>query len=77
MILGHMSSNGAVSPAELVWRKASYCASGECIEVAQRDGVIILRDSTQPSGRMLYYATDRWRSFVRDVKAGELNVQRP
>lgn len=60
----------------LAWRKASFCASGECIEVAQRDGVIILRDSTQPSGRMLYYAAEEWRSFVQNVKTDGLNVRR-
>jgi hypothetical protein len=77
MIIGHMSSNEAKSPVEPVWRKASFCASGECIEVAQRDGVIILRDSTQPSGRMLYWGAEEWRAFVRNVRTGEFSVHRP
>jgi len=50
-----------VQPA---WRMASFCASGECIEVARRDDLIVLRDSTQPHGSMLYYAAEEWRSFV-------------
>ena len=71
-----MSSNETERVVQPAWRQASFCASGECVEVAQRDGMIILRDSTQPSGRMLYYAADEWRSFVRGVKAGGFNVQR-
>jgi hypothetical protein len=66
-VIGHTSSNEAFRP---VWRKASFCASGECVEVAQRDGLIILRDSTQPHGSMLRYAADQWRSFICNVKAG-------
>jgi hypothetical protein len=77
MIIGHMSSNEAKSPVEPVWRKASFCASGECIEVAQRDGGIILRDSTQPFGRVLHWGAGEWRAFVRTIKTGELSVQRP
>ena len=72
-----MSSNEAERLVQPAWRKASFCASGECVEVAQGDRVIILRDSTQPSSHMLYYAAEEWRSFVRSVKAGELNIQRP
>jgi Domain of unknown function (DUF397) len=74
---GHMSSNETERLVQLAWRKASFCASGECVEVAQRDGEIILRDSTQPSGRMLHWGTGEWRAFVRTVKTGELSVQRP
>jgi len=68
-----MSSNRAERPVQLTWRKASFCASGECLEVAQQDGVIILRDSVQPDGSMLHYAAREWRSFVRDIKAGEFD----
>lgn len=68
-----MSSNETGQPALATWRKASFCASGECVEVAQRDGVIILRDSVQPAGHMLHYAVREWRSFVSNIKAGELD----
>jgi|HubBroStandDraft_1064217.scaffolds.fasta_scaffold87469_2 hypothetical protein len=64
-----MFSNEAERPAQLAWRKASFCASGECVEVAQHDDVIILRDSTQPYGIMLHCAVDEWRSFLRNIKA--------
>jgi hypothetical protein len=66
-----MSSNGAAWPMELVFRTASFCASGECIEVAQRDDVIIIRDSTQPHGAMIRSDAADWRRFVRDIKTSE------
>jgi hypothetical protein len=53
-----------------VWRKASFCASGECVEVAVRDGMIVVRDSKNPRGRMLRFTTEEWQAFVRGVKAG-------
>lgn len=70
-VIGHMLSNEAEGPVQPAWRRASYCAAGECVEVAQRDGVIMLRDSTQPHGSVLHYAAEEWRSFVRNVRAGE------
>ncbi len=69
-----MLSNEAEGPVQPTWRRASYCAAGECVEVAQRDGVIMLRDSTQPHGIVLRYAAEPWWSFVRNVRAGEFST---
>jgi hypothetical protein len=52
------------------WRKASLCATGECVEVAQGDGVVMLRDSTQPRGTVLHCAAAEWRSLIGGIKAG-------
>lgn len=65
-----MSSYEARGPVQLVWRTASYCQSGECIQVAQQDGLIILRDSTRPDGITLTCASEEWRSLVRHIRAG-------
>jgi len=62
-----------------VWRKASFCASGECVEVAQRGGMIVLRSSNHPGRisvglrRRVHYTPQEWRAFVRGVKAGEFD----
>jgi hypothetical protein len=58
---------------EPAWRKASFCASGECVEVAQQEDMIVLRDSKEPRGNLLRYTTEEWESFVRGVKAGEFD----
>jgi Domain of unknown function (DUF397) len=68
-----MSPNEAARPVESAWRKASFCGSTECVEVARRGDVIMLRDSSQPNGDMLEYTVEEWRFFVRNVKAGEFD----
>lgn len=62
-----------------IWRKASFCASGECVEVAQRNGIIILRSSKGPHGipvgprGRVHYTIQEWQTFLLGVKAGEFD----
>jgi hypothetical protein len=56
-----------------MWRRASYCASNECLEVARQDDLILLRDSKEASGSVLRYAPEEWLAFVRGIKAGEFD----
>jgi hypothetical protein len=55
------------------WRKASSCASGECVEVAKQDGAILMRDSKDPSAGTLTYTVDEFRAFVQGIRAGEFD----
>ena len=66
-----MTSEGA---GQAAFRRSSFCAANECIEVAQRNGVITLRDSTKIQGSMLNYAPEDWRRFVCRIKAGRLDA---
>lgn len=68
-----MSPEQVGQPSQPAFRAASFCAGGECVEVGQRDGMISLRDSTQPDGNMLHYAVEDWGSFVRNIKSGQLD----
>jgi hypothetical protein len=56
-----------------VWRKSSYCQSGECIEVGALDGMILVRDSKDPQGSVLRYDAGEWHAFLRGIRAGEFN----
>ncbi len=61
-----------------VWRKTSFCASGECVEVAQRNGMIVLRSTKGSRGismgpRRVHCTTEEWQSFILGVKAGEFD----
>jgi Domain of unknown function (DUF397) len=60
--------------AQAAFRRSSFCAASECVEVAQRNGVITLRDSSRPQGSTLNYAPKDWQSFVRRIKAGRLDA---
>jgi len=63
-----MASNVPGRPEQPAWRTASFCASGECVEVGQQDGLIMVRDSTRPHDGTVQWTAEGWRSFVRDIK---------
>lgn len=54
------------------WRRSSFCASGECVEVTERDGLVLLRNSKDP-GVVLQYTGAEWRSFLGGIRAGEFD----
>lgn len=55
------------------WYRASYCASGECVEVAWQssDGVVLMRDSKRPAGGTLSCTPAQWRSLLAGIKTGQ------
>jgi Domain of unknown function (DUF397) len=61
----------------LRWRKSSYSGNGgaSCVEVADHDGMILVRD-TKDHGRgpIHRYTTDEWRAFVAGVRNGEFDL---
>jgi hypothetical protein len=64
-----MDSYGTRRP-ESAWRRPSYCAGGECAEIAKLDDMIALRSSTAPSS-VVRYTTEEWQALVRAISAGE------
>lgn len=57
---------------EATWRKSSRSngASGNCVEVADNlPEVVGVRDSKDPAGPALVFATRAWRSFVGQVRS--------
>jgi hypothetical protein len=71
-----MQSFGVQQATQPAWRKASLCQSGECVEVAELNGMILMRDSKDPSGRTLRYTTEEFRFLIRAIKAGEYDFAR-
>jgi hypothetical protein len=50
------------------WRKASYSnGSGNCVEVASADGVLV-RDTTDRDGATLSIAADVWQAFLGKLR---------
>jgi len=68
-----MSPDGASQTEHSSWRRASFCASNECVEVAPHNGMIIMRNSTGPRDRVIQYTAEEWQSFVLGIKAGEFD----
>jgi hypothetical protein len=55
---------------EPLWRRASCCASNECVEAARQTDVVLVRDGIEAQRRMLRCAAEEWRSFVQAIKTG-------
>jgi hypothetical protein len=57
---------------DISWRTSSFCASGECVEVTENDGMIGIRSSAAPQ-LVVWLTVNDWRSFTADVKRGAFN----
>ncbi|WP_446214223.1 DUF397 domain-containing protein [Micromonospora sp. IBSANI012] len=54
------------------WRKStrSGTSGGNCVEVADNlPGVVAVRDSKDPTGPTLAFASTAWRAFVAQIAA--------
>ncbi|HEX3957556.1 MAG TPA: DUF397 domain-containing protein [Trebonia sp.] len=52
----------------LDWRKSSHSAdTGNCVEVANRIGYVLVRDSNDHVGPALRMTTTQWRKFLARV----------
>jgi hypothetical protein len=48
------------------WRKSSYSNGdgGDCVEVAQPEARLLVRDSKRPTGDVMTVGSDAWAAFV-------------
>ncbi|KUO20585.1 DUF397 domain-containing protein [Streptomyces dysideae] len=54
-----------------VWRKSSYSEGGanDCVEIADGyPGLVPVRDSKLPEGRVLVFGASSWSAFVHGVR---------
>lgn len=52
------------------WRKSSYSGNGgDCVEVADYDNHLMVRDSKNSEGAKLAFTTASWKAFTAKVKA--------
>lgn len=61
----------------LAWRKSSKSAQQDnCVEVATLPGGgRTVRDSKDPNGPVLRFASSDWQSFIGDIKSGAFGNQ--
>jgi hypothetical protein len=52
------------------WRRASRCHVGECVELSERGGEVLMRDS---AGTLLVLPAQMWRAFADAIRAGEFD----
>ncbi|MEU8611110.1 DUF397 domain-containing protein [Actinoplanes sp. NPDC048791] len=53
------------------WRKSSFCGSNACVEVAEIDGKVAVRDSKDTRSAVLTFTRDSWDAFVTGIKDGD------
>jgi hypothetical protein len=59
-------------PLTPTWAKSSYSDpnGGNCVQARQRStGTVQVRDSKNPSGRVLSVSSNCWLAFTADIKA--------
>jgi hypothetical protein len=52
----------------LAWRKSSHSESGNCVEVANQDESVFIRDSKDPDGPVLCVSPSAWRGLIQMVR---------
>ena len=63
MAMNNLEING------LQWRKARRSANnGACVELAEANGLIVIRDSKDPEGPVLSYPAGAFRTFLEAAK---------
>lgn len=55
----------------MTWRKASYTVDNNCVELAETDDAILVRNSNQPDAGTLTITPTDLAAFVEGVKAGD------
>jgi hypothetical protein len=55
-----------------IWRKSAKSqTNGGCVEVADLDDVVAVRDSKNPTGPALTFAGAEWDAFLTAIADGE------
>lgn len=50
------------------WRKSSYSALQDCVEVRLRAGTVEVRDSKEPEGTRLQFERAEWAAFIEEIQ---------
>ena len=63
--------------SNIQWRKSSSSSShgGNCVETTCACGLVLIRDSKNPTGPELFARMDSWRKFLAATMDGHLGVQ--
>jgi hypothetical protein len=64
----------------LRWRKSTFSGAngGGCVEVADHNGMILVRDTKEHGrGPVHRYTPEEWRAFIAGVRNGEFDLDRP
>jgi hypothetical protein len=60
----------------LDWHKASFCQTGECVEIAAYNDAVLMRSSAQPESGYVFFTPEEFTLFLGAAKAGEFDFTR-
>jgi hypothetical protein len=63
-------SKAVAGSPQIAWRRA--CATGECVEFARHEDMVLLRDSKDPESPVLRFSRQEIQAFFDGIKAGDL-----
>jgi Domain of unknown function (DUF397) len=66
-----MRSRDVMQGASFNWCRASFCQTGECVEIAEHEDMVIMRSSAHPDAGYVYFSPKEFGSFLAAAKAGE------
>lgn len=52
------------------WRRSTRCDSGTCVEVANDEGQVQIRDGKRPEGGVIVLKPETFSEFIAGIKAG-------
>lgn len=59
------------------FKKSSFSGNvGSCVEVADVGNGVVVRDSKNPAGPMLWFSAMEWTAFLYGVLVGEFGLNR-
>lgn len=63
-------------PTRATWRKSSYSGNAtiNCVEVADRSGFVLVRDTKDRTGPVLRFPRHHWEAFTAAIRANELGA---
>src|ERR1700735_5540702 len=61
-----------VESQPLAWRKSTFCATGECVEISRQNGKISLRSTAHP-GKSVECTPAEWQAFMAAARLGEFD----
>lgn len=72
-----MTQHNSFDPTTAQWFKStrSNGGGGNCVEASRLDeGGMAVRDSKDPAGPILFFASAEWEAFIGGAKDGEFDV---
>jgi hypothetical protein len=62
-------------PMDISWRVSSWSKNGNCVEVANSEVAVLIRDTKNRSGRVLSFPIATWENFIKTVQADNTGLR--